>query len=142
MKTSKAHAIWKGNLKKGTGTVKLDTTGKEFTYSFSSRFENEKGTNPEELIAAAHGGCFSMALSGLLSAEGYEPDAISTKTEIKLIKDGDGFKITESKLITEAEVPGIENDLFQDLAKKAKANCPVSQALSALDIKLEAKLIN
>jgi osmotically inducible protein OsmC len=142
MKTSKAHAVWKGNLKKGDGTVKLDTTGKEFNFTFSSRFENEKGTNPEELIAAAHGGCFSMALSGLLSEKGYEPKAISTTTEIKLVKEGDGFKIAESKLVTEAEVPGIDKDLFQDLAKKAKANCPVSQALASLVIKLEAKLKN
>lgn len=140
MKTNRAHAQWSGNLKGGNGSVKLDTSGKEFSYSFSSRFENEKGTNPEELIAAAHAGCFSMALSGVLSAEGYEPKAISTTTEIKLVKEGEGFKIAESKLITEAEVPGIDKDLFQELAKKAKENCPVSQALSSLDIKLEAKL--
>ena len=140
MKTSKARAIWRGNLKKGDGTVKLDTSGKEFTYSFSSRFENEKGTNPEELIAAAHAGCFSMAFSGLLTEEGYEPKSISTSAEVKIVKEGDGFKISESKLTTEAEVPGIEKDLFQELAQKAKENCPVSQALSSLDIKMEAKL--
>jgi lipoyl-dependent peroxiredoxin len=140
MKTSKARAIWKGSLKKGDGTVKLDTTGKEFTYTYSSRFENDKGTNPEELIAAAHGGCFSMALSGLLTEEGFEPKTVSTTTEVKLAKEGDGFKIAESKLITEVEAPGIGDDLFQKIAQKAKANCPVSQALSALDIKLEAKL--
>ena len=81
-----------------------------------------------------------MALSGLLSEKGHEPKSISTTTEVKLVKEGDGFKIAESKLITEAEVPGIDKDLFQDLAKKAKANCPVSKALAALDIKLEAKL--
>lgn len=142
MKTNKAHAKWSGNLKGGNGSVKLDTSGKEFSYSFSSRFENEKGTNPEELIAAAHAGCFSMALSGVLTSEGYEPKTVSTTTEIKLVKEGEGFKIAESKLITEVDVPGIDKDLFQELAQKAKENCPVSQALSSLDIKLEAKLKN
>jgi len=142
MKTNKAHAKWSGNLKGGNGSVKLDTSGKEFSYSFSSRFENEKGTNPEELIAAAHAACFSMALSGVLTSEGYEPKTVSTTTEIKLVKEGEGFKIAESKLITEVDVPGIDKDLFQKLAKKAKENCPVSLALSGLDIKLEAKLKN
>jgi lipoyl-dependent peroxiredoxin len=140
MKINKAHAKWSGNLKGGNGSVQLDTSGKEFTYSFSTRFENEKGTNPEELIAAAHAGCFSMALSGVLSAEGYEPKTVSTTTEIKLVKEGEGFKIAESKLITEVDVPGIDEDLFQKLAQKAKENCPVSQALSSLEIKLEANL--
>jgi lipoyl-dependent peroxiredoxin len=142
MKTNKAHAKWSGNLKGGNGSVKLDTSGKEFSYSFSSRFENEKGTNPEELIAAAHAGCFSMALSGVLTSEGYEPKTVSTTTEIKLVKEGEGFKIAESKLITEVDVPGIDKDLFQELAQKAKENCPVSQALSSLKIKLEANLKN
>lgn len=142
MKTNKAHATWNGNLKKGDGTVKLDTSGKEFSFSFSSRFEDEKGTNPEELIAAAHAGCFSMAFSGLLSTEGYEPKSISTSAEVKIVKEGDGFKISESKLKTEAEVPGIDEDLFRELAKKAKENCPVSLALSSLKITLEANLKN
>lgn len=140
MKTNKAFAQWNGNLKGGNGSVKLDTSGKEFTYTFSSRFESEKGTNPEELIAAAHAACFSMALSGVLTAEGYKPETVSTTAEVKLIKDGEGFKIAESKLITVVDVPGIDTDLFQNLAKKAKDNCPVSQALSSIEIKLEANL--
>jgi osmotically inducible protein OsmC len=142
MKTNKSHATWKGNLKNGNGTMKLGSVDKELSFNFSSRFENGEDTNPEELIGAAHSGCFSMAFSMLLSDEGYEPKSIKTVAEVKLVKEDAGFRIKGSHLKTEAEVPGIAEDLFKELAEKAKVNCPVSQALSSLEITLDAKLKN
>lgn len=141
MKTNKAHALWNGNLKDGNGKMKLGSVEKELTYNFSSRFENGEDTNPEELIGAAHAGCFSMAFSMLLSDEGYEPKSVSTNAEVKIVKEKDGFRIKSSHLKTEAEVPGIGEDLFKELAEKAKENCPVSKALS-LEITLESTLKN
>lgn len=142
MKTNKSHATWKGNLKDGNGTMKLGSVDKELSFNFSSRFENGDDTNPEELIGAAHSGCFSMAFSKLLSDEGYEPKSVSTTAEVTLVQEDEGFKIKSSHLKTEAEVPGIAEDLFKDLAEKAKENCPVSQALSALEITLDSTLKN
>lgn len=142
MKTNKSHATWKGNLKNGNGSMKLGSVDKEFVFNFSSRFENGEDTNPEELIGAAHSGCFSMAFSKLLSDEGYEPKSISTTAEISLIQEDEGFRIKSSHLKTEAEVPGIGEDIFKELAEKAKENCPVSQALSSLEISLETSLKN
>ncbi|MDD4144398.1 MAG: OsmC family protein [Prolixibacteraceae bacterium] len=141
MKTRNAHALWKGNLKHGTGTLKLDSLEREFQYNFVSRFEEGEFTNPEELIAAAHAGCFSQAFSMLLTEKGFEPVSISTTAKVKLVKVEDGFRISESFLVTEADVPGIEENLFQEIAHIAKTNCPVSQALSSIDIKMEASLI-
>ena len=140
MKTNKSHATWNGNLKDGNGTMKLGSVDKELSFNFSSRFENGDDTNPEELIGAAHSGCFSMAFSKLLSDEGYEPKSVSTTAEVTLVQEDEGFKIKSSHLKTEAEVPGIAEDLFNELAEKAKENCPVSQALSALEISLESTL--
>lgn len=140
MKTNKAHANWNGNLKKGNGKIGLETSGQEFSFSFASRFEDGKGTNPEELIAAAHAGCFSMAFSNLLSEEGYEPDSVSTKAEVTIVKEDEGFRISKSVLKTDAKVPGIDKELFQKLAEAAKENCPVSKALSSLEIELETNL--
>lgn len=140
MKTNKAHANWQGDLKKGIGTVKLDESGKEFGYSFSSRFEDGEGTNPEELIAAAHAGCFSMAFSGLLTDEGYQPKSIDTTAKVTIEKADGGFEISKSELTTEAVVSGISKDLFEELAEKAKENCPVSKALSSLTISLDVSL--
>ncbi len=140
MKNRKAVANWEGNLKNGTGTLKLDSVEKEMAYNFTSRFEEGNQTNPEELIAAAHAGCFSMALSGLLTEEGFEPESVKTVANVTLEKKDNGFKITKSALKTEAKVPGIDKEVFQKLAEKAKANCPVSQALSALEISLETHL--
>lgn len=142
MKTNKAHAVWNGNLKDGKGTMKMGSVEKEMAYNFSSRFENGEETNPEELIGAAHAGCFSMAFSMLLSDEGYEPKSVSTTAEVKLVKEDEGFRIKASHLKTEAEVPGIGEDLFKELAEKAKENCPVSKALSALEITMESTLKN
>lgn len=142
MKTNKSHATWKGNLKNGNGTMKLGSVDKELSFNFSSRFENGEDTNPEELIGAAHSGCFSMAFSKLLSDEGYEPKSVSTTAEVTLIQEDEGFRIKSSHLKTEAEVPGIAEDVFNELAEKAKENCPVSQALSSLEITLDSTLKN
>ncbi len=140
MKNRKALAKWEGNLKNGTGSLKLDSVDQKLAYNFVSRFEEGNQTNPEELIAAAHAGCYSMALSGLLTEEGFEPESIETVSKVTLEKVDNGFKISKSALKTEAKVPGIDKELFEKLAEKAKANCPVSKALSALEITLETHL--
>lgn len=141
MKKNKAKAIWKGSLKDGNGTMKTNNLNKDFAYNFSSRFENGKETNPEELIAAAHAGCFSMALSALLVEKGYSVESISTEVEIVLEKHDGGFMLTESNITTNAEVPEIDEGLFMVLAVDAKVNCPVSKALSTVKINMEAHLI-
>jgi osmotically inducible protein OsmC len=140
MKKRKAFAKWEGNLKNGKGTLKLDSVDQKLAYNFVSRFEEGNQTNPEELIAAAHAGCYSMALSGLLTEEGFEPDSIETVASVTLEKTDNGFKISKSALKTEARVPGIDKEVFEKLAEKAKANCPVSKALSAMEITLETHL--
>lgn len=140
MKNRKAFAKWEGSLKNGTGSLKLDSVDQKLAYNFISRFEEGNQTNPEELIAAAHAGCYSMALSGLLTEEGFEPDSIETVANVTLEKTDSGFKISKSALKTEAKVPGIDKEVFEQLAEKAKANCPVSKALSALEITLETHL--
>ncbi len=140
MKNRKALAQWEGNLKNGTGSLKLDSVEQKLAYNFVSRFEEGNQTNPEELIAAAHAGCYSMALSGLLTEEGFEPESIKTIAKVTLEKVDNGFKISKSALKTEAKVPGIDKEVFEELAEKAKANCPVSKALSALEITLETHL--
>jgi lipoyl-dependent peroxiredoxin len=136
----KAAAKWKGSIKEGKGAVKTESGLLEAPYSFTSRFEDGKGTNPEELIAAAHAGCFSMALSLMLGEAGYQPKEISTSAEVSIEKKGDGFAITGIKLRTEAVVPDIEEKTFLEHAEAAKTGCPVSQALSGTDITLDAKL--
>jgi len=141
MPVRNADATWNGDLKGGKGTVKLGSGAYEGQYSFSSRFENGTGTNPEELIAAAHAGCFSMALSAGLGKAGFSPVSVHTAAKVSIDKVGEGFKITKITLISEAKVPGIENAAFQEIAKATKAGCPVSQALSATPIELEAKLV-
>lgn len=139
IRTSKAQ--WNGSLKEGSGTVALGTGAFEGAYSFPSRFENGTGTNPEELIAAAHAGCFSMALSGVLGKAGISVTRVSTEAKVHLEKVGEGFGITRIDLVTEAEVPGINEATFQEHAQGAKQNCPVSKALSAVEITLEARLV-
>ena len=140
MKINKAHAVWNGNLKEGKGKMDFYKSGTSFPYSFKSRFENGEGANPEMLIGAAHAGCFSMALSNMLTEEGYDPVEVSTTAEIKLDSADDGFKIVGSHLIVEADIPGIDKDAFMQIAEKAKDGCPVSQALSALEITMDARL--
>ncbi len=141
MKTNKASATWRGNLKEGKGDLELPAVSKPIAFNFSSRFEEGDGSNPEELIAAAHAGCFSMALSGLLAGKGYQPRLISTDAKVTIDKKGDGFAITKSELSTRAEIPEISDEQFKELAGEAKKNCPVSQALASVEITLEAKLV-
>jgi lipoyl-dependent peroxiredoxin len=121
--------------------MRLGSGAYEGPYSFRSRFEDGAGTNPEELIGAAHAGCFSMALSAALSGEGHEPKRIDTNARVHLDKVGEGFAITRIELETEAEVPGIDGDAFQKFADGAKANCPVSKALAGAEISLKARLV-
>src|ERR1700733_12879844 len=118
MPVRNADATWNGDLKGGKGTVKLGSGAYEGQYSFSSRFESGTGTNPEELIGAAHAGCYSMALSAGLGKAGFNPKRIHTTAKVHLEKVGDGFKITKIQLQTEAEVPGIDDKTFQDHAEK------------------------
>jgi len=135
-----ASAQWFGNLQDGNGTMKLGSGAYEGNYSFDSRFGEGKGSNPEELIGAAHAGCFSMALSAELSKAGHEPQNISTDAKVSLLKGDDGFEIKKIQLTTVANVPGISNDEFQKIAEGAKNGCPVSKALKAVEIKLNASL--
>jgi len=136
-----ASAVWEGTLREGNGRVKLGSGAFEGKYSFVSRFEDGAGTNPEELIGAAHAGCFSMALAAGLSKTGHNPKRISTNANVSLEKVGEAFKITTIELTTEGEVPGIDEQTFLDAAEAAKKNCPVSQALAGVDIKLNATFV-
>ena len=137
-----ASAVWEGTLKDGKGRVKLGSGAFEGQYSFASRFEEGTGTNPEELIGAAHAGCFSMALAAGLTRAGFNPTRISTNASVSLEKVGEAFKITVIELTTEAEIPNIDEAAFLEQAQSAKKNCPVSQALAGTEIKLNAKLLN
>jgi osmotically inducible protein OsmC len=135
-----ANAEWRGGLKDGKGTISTDSGVLENTqYSFSTRFEDGKGTNPEELIAAAHAGCFSMALSGQLGNAGLVAESIRTTASVKLEKTDAGFTITEVHLNVAARVPGATREQFATAANNAKANCPVSRVLNA-KITMEAQL--
>ena len=141
MPTRNAQANWTGNLKEGNGTMKLGSGAFEGKYSFGTRFEGAPGTNPEELLGAAHAGCFSMALAAGLGKNGFNPQSVHTTAAVSLEKVGEGFKITRIKLVTEAKVPNIDPAKFQEIATATKSGCPVSQALAATPIELEAKLI-
>jgi lipoyl-dependent peroxiredoxin len=138
----KASAIWQGNLKEGKGSISTDSGVLNKTqYSFSTRFENGQGTNPEELIAAAHAGCFSMALSNQLGTENLKPDSIETTATLTLDKLEGGFAITEIHLEVVGKVPNATPEVFNKAAETAKANCPVSKVLNAkitMNAKLEA----
>ena len=135
-----ASAVWQGDLKQGKGTVS-SASGvlKETPYSFTTRFENTPGTNPEELIAAAHAACFSMALSAGLGKAGFTADSIQTEAAVRLEKVGDGFAITHSDLVCVAKVPNIDDKTFAEIAEQTKSGCPVSKVLNA-KISLSAKL--
>jgi osmotically inducible protein OsmC len=141
MPIRKSEAEWNGNLIEGQGNIKLGSGAYEGAYTFRSRMENGPGTNPEELIAAAHAGCFSMALSAGLSKGGHTPKRVHTTAAVHFDKVGDGFGITSIDLNTEADVPGIDATTFQQFAEGAKQNCPVSKALSAVPIHLTAVLV-
>lgn len=136
-----AKAEWKGDLKAGTGTVKLGSGAFEGGYSFGSRFEEGKGTNPEELIGAAHAGCFSMAFSAELDKAGFKPKSIKTTANVHIDKLPDGFKITKIELVTEGQVPNIDSSKFKSIAEGAKIGCPVSKALTGTEITLSATLL-
>ena len=140
MPVRSADAEWKGNLPEGSGRMSFGGGAFEGQYSFGSRFEEGDGTNPEELIAAAHAGCYSMQLSGVLGKAGHEPDSVRTTAKVSLDKDDNGFSITRSDLTTEVSVSGLDNAEFQKHADEAKRICPVSRALGAIEIGLEAKL--
>ena len=140
MPTRKAHARWQGDLKSGKGPTKLGSGAWEGAYSFASRFESGSGTNPEELIGAAHAGCFSMALTAGLNKAGFQPRHVHTTANVQLEKVGDGFEITAIDLDSEADVPGIDEATFQKHAEAAKVGCPISKALSAGPIRLNARL--
>ena len=138
--TRKANAQWNGDLKAGKGEMSLGSGAFKGAYSFGTRFEGAPGTNPEELIGAAHAGCFSMALSAALGKAGFTPQSVRTNATVTLDKVGEGFGITRIDLDTEASIPGIDDAKFQEIAKGAKENCPVSKALSATPIHLKARL--
>jgi osmotically inducible protein OsmC len=139
--TRKAEADWNGGIIDGSGKVKLGSGAFEGAYSFQSRFgEDTKATNPEELIAAAHAGCYTMALSGNLGKAGYSPKNIHTTANVKIEKQGDGFVIPNIDLTTVAEVEGLEDEEFQKIAEETKKTCPVSQVLSGAEISLNATL--
>ncbi len=141
MPTRNADARWDGSLEEGSGTMRMATGSYEGPYSFQSRFEEGDGTNPEELIAAAHAGCFSMQLSGLLGAAGYEPESVETTATVHIEKADPGFKITHIELDSKARVPGIDEEEFQRQVQEAKEVCPVSQALAATEISASAELL-
>ncbi len=141
MATRHASAVWEGNLIQGHGTMKLGSGAYEGPYTFKSRFEDGAGTNPEELIAAAHAGCFSMALSHGIAEAGHKPKSVKTSAELTLVKGADGFRIETIHLTTRGEVPGIDEAKFKEYAEGAKKGCPVSKALTGVKITLDAKLV-
>jgi osmotically inducible protein OsmC len=137
----KAKAVWRGTGRAGNGDISTDSGVLAKTpYSFKTRFENEKGTNPEELIAAAHAGCFTMALAFQLQAAGFTPTELATEAAVTLDPEGQGFRITRSALTLRATVPGIDEAAFAAMAGAAEKNCPVSKVLNA-EITLDAKLV-
>lgn len=141
MSVRTAEAVWQGSLKDGKGSMKLGSGAFEGAFSFSSRFEEGTGTNPEELIGAAHAGCFSMALSAGLGKAGFTPTRILTKAQVTLGKVDDKSRITLIHLETEAAVPGISAAEFQKIAEATKEGCPVSAALTGVTITLSARLV-
>ncbi len=140
MAVRKANAKWEGGLKEGKGKMKLGSGAFEGVYGFKSRFEEGPGTNPEELIGAAHAGCFSMAFSANLEKAGYPPKSVQTDAAVHLEKVGEGFQITKIVLTTRGNVPKISKDEFQQQARLAKENCPVSKALTGVAIEVDATL--
>jgi len=141
MPIRKAEAEWKGNLAEGIGRLKVGSGAFEGPYSFKSRLEEGlSATNPEELLGAAHAGCFTMALTALLSQARLIPGRIHTEARVRLERVGEGFSITLIELDTEANVPGIDEATFQQYARDAKENCPLSKALSSTQINLTARL--
>ena len=142
MPTRQAEAEWSGDLKQGAGKMKLGSGAYEGNYSFKSRMENGPGTNPEELLGAAHAGCYSMALSAMLSGAGHVPTKVHTTAKVTFDPVPGGFAITKIELNVEASIPGIDDAAFQKTAEEAKKGCPVSKALASVpSIVLNAKLV-
>ncbi len=142
MKESKASAEWKGGIRDGSGKIELATGPFDGSYSYASRFETGKGTSPEELLGAAHAGCFSMALSFGLVQAGFPATSVKTEARVQVAPVEGGMSVTNIFLTTEAIVPGIDEMAFQIQAETAKKNCPISKALAAVDIQLDAKLVS
>ena len=136
-----AEATWQGSLKDGKGRMKVGSGAFEGAFTYSMRFEEEPGTNPEELIGAAHAGCFSMALSGDLGKAGFTAESITTRARVHLGRVDGKARITLIELDCEAHVPGIESAQFAQIAEGTKTGCPVSAALAAVEIQLKARLI-
>jgi len=137
----KAKAVWRGTGREGDGDLSTDSGVLSQTpYSFKTRFGDTKGANPEELLAAAHAGCFTMALAFQLQGAGYTPTELTTEAAVSLDPDGEGFKITKSALTLRAEVPGLDEETFKKLAEAAEKNCPLSKVINA-EITLDAKLV-
>jgi len=142
MATYSSDAIWKGDLPKGSGTMTIGDNHYTGPYTFASRFKGGEGTNPEELIAAAHAGCYSMAFSNELAQAGFTPDEVATDAKVHLEEDGEGgFHIPRIDLIAKAKVPGIDDETFQKIAEGAKKNCPVSKLYAGAKISLDATLL-
>jgi len=139
----KAKAYWDGDLRSGEGRISSDSgVLEEVRYSFTTRFENEPGTNPEELIAAAHAACFSMAFANTLSGKGHKPIRVETQAVLSMERQEGGFVITKIRLETEGEVRGLDQVTFAEIAQEAEAGCPVSKLLRpGLEIELEARLL-
>jgi len=140
MPTRTAQAQWNGDLRSGSGHMRFGSGAFDGPYSFDSRFGDGKGTNPEELIAAAHAGCFSMATAGGLTRAGHPPTSIETNAKLTLEQRPEGYRITSIELTTNAVVPGIDEAEFRTIAEEAKKNCPVSVALASVNITLNASL--
>lgn len=141
MPVRSANAEWQGDLPSGKGHLSFGNGAYEGQYSFQSRFEEGAGSNPEELIAAAHASCYSMALSHGLAQAGFKPESVKTKAHVKVEKTEGGFALTGIELVTEARVPGIDEAAFHEQAEAAKTGCPISKALAAVPIRLNAKLV-
>ena len=143
MPARNAEAEWKGNFKQGQGRMKAASGAFDVSYSTATRFGEEPGTNPDELVAAAHAGCFSMAFAAELGKAGYNPSRIHTTEKVHINKEDSGWRITKAELHTEAEVPGIDEAAFQKIAHMAKEGCPVSKALAGIpEITLDAVLLS
>lgn len=142
MAVRKAEAEWKGNVREGAGSVKLGSGAFEGPFSFVSRFESGGGTNPEELIGAAHAACFTMSISAACTRAGLTPTRLHTRADVHIEKVGEGFQITHVDLDTVGEVPGIDEAKFLEIAQTAKTGCPVSKALAGTEIRLTARLIS
>ena len=140
MPTRESTARWEGSLSRGEGTMKLGRGVWEGSYNVPSRFEDGEGSNPEELIAAAHAGCYSMALSAALSRAGHDVGSIDTTAAVTVEKVGEGFEITGVHLTSKADVDGVDEEAFAEFAMDAKRNCPVSKALAGTEITLDASL--